>query len=290
MRRHALTIDLESWYHAENMRPVAPATEWPRLPSRLRQPAAALLELLAERATRATFFVLGDAAAREPELIREIAAAGHEIACHGWSHELIYRQTPAAFAEETHRAKALLEDLSGRPVEGYRASTFSITGRSLWALDLLAAEGFRYDSSIAPVRHDRYGIPGAPRTPHWRTVDGGRRIAEFPISFGRLLGLRLPVGGGFFRLLPLSWTQRALGLYEGRGEPAGIYLHPWEFDPEQPRPAGLPALRRFRHYVGLGSAMGKLRSLLERVPFTAMVDVLGDFLAGFEPRRSEAKA
>jgi len=290
MIRHALTVDLESWYHAENMRPVAPAAEWPRLASRLRQPTDALLGMLSARAIRATFFVLGDAAAREPALIREIAAAGHEIACHGWSHELIYRQTPEVFAEETRRAKALLEELAGAPVSGYRASTFSITERSLWALDILAAEGFRYDSSIAPVRHDRYGIPSAPRAPHWRDLAGGARIAEFPISFGSVLGARLPVGGGFFRLLPAAWTRKALERYARRGESGSIYLHPWEFDPEQPRPTGLPALRRFRHYVGIGSALGKLRLLLDRVPFAAMEDVLADSLRDFMPQRSETSA
>ncbi len=290
MIRHALTIDFESWYHAENVRPVAPVAEWPRLDSRLRQPTDLLLEMLAARSIRATFFVLGDAAAREPALVRAIAAAGHEVASHGWSHELIYRQTPGVFAEETRRAKALLEDLTGAPVSGYRASTFSITDRSLWALDILAAEGFRYDSSIAPVRHDRYGIPSAPRTPHWRALAGGARIAEFPVSFGSLLGVRLPVGGGFFRLLPARWTRRALERYSGRGEPAGIYLHPWEFDPEQPRPAGLPALRRFRHYVGIASARSKLGLLLDRLPFAAMEDVLADSLGDFAPRRAGTMA
>ncbi len=269
--RHALTIDVESWYHAENMRPVAPPATWDRLETRLARNVDVLLGLFDRHGVKATFFVLGDAANREPLVVRAIAARGHEIACHGWSHELVYRQSPEAFREETRRAKRLLEDLAQAPVNGYRASTFSIVERSLWALDVLAEEGFLYDSSIAPVRHDRYGIPGSPRAPHDRTLKSGATIKEFPVSCGSLLGVRLPVGGGFFRLLPLSWTRRALAT---RRAPGTIYLHPWEFDPDQPRPAGLPPLRRFRHYVGIGTALGKLDRLLGAVGFTTMADAL----------------
>jgi polysaccharide deacetylase family protein (PEP-CTERM system associated) len=274
--RHALTIDVECWYHAENLRPVAPASDWDRLETRVARNTDLLLELFDRRGVKATFFVLGDAARREPEVVRSIAARGHEVACHGWSHELVYRQTPEVFRDETRRAKAFLEDISGTAVTGYRASTFSIVERSLWALDILAEEGFLYDSSIAPVRHDRYGIPSSPRAPHLRPLRNGRAIAEFPVSCGSLLGWRLPVGGGFFRLLPLGWTRRALA---SREAPGTIYLHPWEFDPGQPRPAGLPALNRFRHYVGVGRSLGKLEELLEALPFAPMSDVLAAFPA-----------
>jgi polysaccharide deacetylase family protein (PEP-CTERM system associated) len=268
---HALTIDVESWYHAENMRPVAPPSAWDGLETRLKKNVDLLLDLFDRRGVRATFFVLGDAARREPGVVRAIAAEGHEVACHGWSHELVYRQTPEVFRDETRRAKRLLEDLAGAPVLGYRASTFSIVERSLWALDVLAEEGFSYDSSIAPVRHDRYGIPGSPRAPHDRALKGGGRITEFPVSCGSLLGWRLPVGGGFFRLLPLGWTRRALASLDG---PGTIYLHPWEFDPDQPRQKGLTALRRFRHYVGLSRSLGKLDRLLGSLRFQPMRDVL----------------
>jgi len=274
--RHALTIDVESWYHAENMRPVAPVATWDALETRLAGNVDRLLELFDRRGVKATFFVLGDAANREPEVVRAIAARGHEIGCHGWSHELIYRQTPQVFRDETRRAKRLLEDLAGAPVAGYRASTFSIVDRSLWALDILAEEGFHYDSSIAPVRHDRYGIPDSPRAPHDRTLKSGATITEFPVSCGSLLGWRLPVGGGFFRLLPLSWTRRALA---ARSEPGSIYLHPWEFDPDQPRAKGLPPLNRFRHYVGIGKSLAKLDALLASLPFAPMGEVLGALAA-----------
>ncbi len=269
--RHALTIDVESWYHAENMRPVAPRSAWDGLETRLERSVDLLLGLLDRRGVKATFFVLGDAANREPQVVRAIAARGHEVACHGWSHELVYRQAPDVFREETCRAKRLLEDLAGAPVIGYRAATFSIVDRSLWALDVLGEEGFRYDSSIAPVRHDRYGIPDSPRAPHDRTLRNGTSITEFPVSCGSLLGVRLPVGGGFFRLLPLGWTRRALARL---ATPGTIYLHPWEFDPDQPRPAGLPALNRFRHYVGIRKSLGKLDALLAALPFAPMAEVL----------------
>ncbi|MCK6458961.1 MAG: DUF3473 domain-containing protein [Planctomycetes bacterium] len=269
--RHALTVDVECWYHAENLRPVAPRSAWDGLETRVAGSTELLLDLFDRRGVKATFFVLGDAAAREPGVVRAIAARGHEVACHGWSHELVYRQTPEVFRDETRRAKAFLEDLAGAAVTGYRASTFSIVERSLWALDILAEEGFLYDSSIAPVRHDRYGIPSSPRAPHLRTLASGAAITEFPVSCGSLMGLRLPVGGGFFRLLPLGWTRGALA---SRQTPGTIYLHPWEFDPGQPRPAGLKALNRFRHYVGIGKALGKLDALLQALPFGPMSEVL----------------
>jgi polysaccharide deacetylase family protein (PEP-CTERM system associated) len=272
--RHALTIDVECWYHAENMRPVAPPSAWDSLESRLAPSVDRLLGLFDRRGAKATFFVLGDAARREPDVVRAIAGRGHEVGCHGWSHELVYRQTPAMFQEETRRAKRLLEDLAGSRVRGYRASTFSIVARSLWALEVLVKEGFLYDSSIAPVRHDRYGIPDAPPAPHVRTLESGARIVEFPVCCGRLLGWRLPVGGGFFRLLPLGWTRRALAAAAAAGRPGMIYLHPWEVDPGQRRPKGLSALRTFRHYARVGATLGKLDRLLGEAPFGPMAEVL----------------
>jgi len=271
---HALTIDVEEWFHAENMRPVAPPDAWARLERRLQPTVERMLALLDRRGVKATFFILGEAAASVPQVVRDIAARGHEIACHGWSHDLVYRQSPELFRSETHRAKVLLEDLSGHAVHGYRASTFSIVTRSLWALDVLADEGFTYDSSIAPLRHDRYGIADAPTAPHARQLAGGREIAEFPVSFGHLLGKRFPVGGGFFRLFPLAWTRRALAGYARRGRPAMLYLHPWEVDPEPPRVTGLPRANRFRHYARLATTERKLDRLLATTAFGTMADAL----------------
>jgi len=280
---HALTIDVEEWFHAENMRPVAPPEAWPRLERRVRPTVDRLLALLERRRVKATFFILGEAAASAPQVVKEIASAGHEVACHGWSHDLVYRQSPEVFRSETRRAKALLEDLSGHTVRGYRASTFSIVERSLWALDILEEEGFAYDSSIAPLRHDRYGIADAPAEPHLRQLEGGRVIAEFPVSFGRLLGKRFPVGGGFFRLFPLAWTRRALAAHARRGRPAMLYLHPWEVDPAPPRVGGLPRANRFRHYARIATTERKLDLLLASMPFGTMADALRRSLGSKEP-------
>ena len=276
--KHALTVDVEDWYQVENLRRAVPPERWSEQTARLDGNVDRLLALFQERDVKATFFVLGAAAERHPDVVRKIAAAGHEVASHGWSHDLIYRQEKETFREETRRSKALLEDLAQTPVEGYRASTFSITERSLWALDILAEEGFQYDSSIAPLRHDRYGIPGAPLEPHRRELEGGRTLVEFPVSFFSKLGCRFPLGGGFFRLFPLRWIVKGFEQYAARGMPAGLYLHPWEIDPDQPRVEGLGLLPRFRHYVGLSRTHAKLDRLLKEVSFTTMRDALATAL------------
>jgi len=272
--RHVLTVDVEDWYHVENLRRAIPPERWSAMEARLDGNVDRLLALFSERGARATFFVLGKAAERHPGVVRRIAEAGHEVGSHGWSHDLIYRQDRETFREETRRSKALLEDLAGAAVDGYRASTFSITERSLWALDILAEEGFRYDSSIAPLRHDRYGIPGAPARPHLRELSGGRTLAEFPVSFFSVLGWRFPLGGGFFRLFPLRFVVKGLAQYAARGVAGGIYVHPWEIDPDQPRVDGLALLPRFRHYVGLSRTHAKLERLLRAAEFTTMRDAL----------------
>jgi len=197
------------------------------------------------------------------------------VACHGYSHQLIYNQTPEVFRQETRRSQQILEDAIGNPIRGYRAASYSITRRSLWALDILHELGFRYDSSIFPVRHDRYGIPGAPRFPHNISLGGDKKILEFPVStlnFGRY---RLPVGGGgYFRIFPYSVIAHAISfLNKKEGQPAMFYLHPWELDPDQPRiQAGL--LSRFRHYHNLGKCEQRLRKLLRDKPFTTVTKVL----------------
>lgn len=274
MKAHALTIDVEDWYHVENLKPAAPPERWGEFEERLERSMARLLDLFDRRGVRATCFVLGRAAERSPRVVREIVARGHELACHGWSHELITRQTPETFREETRRAKAFLEDLSGVPVLGYRASTFSVTSQTLWALDILAELGFLYDSSIAPLRHDRYGIPGEERKPHARDLGGGRRIVEFPVSVMPVLGRAFPLGGGFFRLFPGAFASAAIERHEREGTPATFYLHPWEIDAEQPRVSSLRLTHRFRHYARLGATFGKLDALLRRHPFAPMRDVL----------------
>ncbi|HKV89193.1 MAG TPA: DUF3473 domain-containing protein, partial [Candidatus Dormibacteraeota bacterium] len=196
-------------------------------------------------------------------------------ASHGMSHRLVYTQTPEEFRSETRDAKALLEDLAQRPVEGYRAATYSITRRSLWALDILCEEGFRYDSSIFPMRHDRYGIPDAEPTPHVLTTPGGGRLVEFPISVLRYRGAKVPVaGGGYFRLFPYRFTRWALRRLNEQQQEFVFYIHPWEVDPEQPRVGDAGALSRFRHYLNLSRCAERLGRLLEDFEFDTMRSVL----------------
>jgi polysaccharide deacetylase family protein (PEP-CTERM system associated) len=233
-----------------------------------------LLDRLAERSLHATFFVLGQIAEHNPVLVRAIADAGHEVASHGWDHERLHNLTPARFREDVRRSKDALEQAAGRPVIGHRAPTFSIVPETLWALDVLVEEGFRYDSSIYPVHHDRYGIPLAPRTPFY--AEGNRhRILEIPPATLRLLGMNLPVGGGgYFRLLPLFFLHWAISQTRRTEEPPVVmlYFHPWEFDTEQQR-LPLQGLGRFRTYVGLGRSGRRLGTLLDLYRFARACDV-----------------
>jgi polysaccharide deacetylase family protein (PEP-CTERM system associated) len=222
-----------------------------------------------------TFFVLGWCAERSPQLIRRIADAGHEVACHGFSHQLIYTQTQDVFREEARRSKHSLEDTIGAPVTGYRAASFSITKQSLWALDVLIDLGFEYDSSVFPIQHDLYGIPGASRNIGPISAPSGRTIVEFPMSAASFAGVRVPVsGGGYFRLLPYPVTRAGLRqINERTGQPFTFYLHPWEVDPGQPR-VKVGWVSRFRHYNNLDKTHGRLRRLLSEFSFSTMRDVL----------------
>jgi polysaccharide deacetylase family protein (PEP-CTERM system associated) len=225
--------------------------------------------------THATFFVLGWVAERQPHLVRTIHARGHEVASHGYAHQRVYTQTPEVFRQETQRALRLLEDLVGTQVQGYRAASYSITRASLWALDILGEAGFTYDSSIFPIHHDRYGIPGYPRFSHVLQGYGGGQLIEFPISTVRWAGANLPIaGGGYFRLFPYALIAWGLRVINHRDQQSAlIYLHPWEIDPDQPRiPAGTMA--RFRQYVNLHATEPRLTRLLQSFRFGTMLDVL----------------
>jgi polysaccharide deacetylase family protein (PEP-CTERM system associated) len=270
--QNVLTIDLEEYFQVHAFENVIPRRDWERYPSRVAVGTRRLLRLLEEHGVRATFFVLGWVADRQPELLREIVAGGHEIATHGYWHQLIYRQTPSEFAADLRQALEAIRSSVGddRPL-GYRAPGFSITNASLWALDVLRDHGFRYDSSIFPlVAHDRYGLRGAPRFAH--RVENG--LWEFPLSTWRLGGQNWPVaGGGYFRLYPLWVTRHAIRRLNATSQPAIAYLHPWEFDPEQPVVANAPPLSRFRHYVNLGKTEARLRALLGEFDFAPMREV-----------------
>jgi len=273
--KNAFTVDVEDYFQVEGFARVVDRSSWDGFRTRVGGSTATLLEMLARRNIRATFFVLGWVARKHPEIVREIAAAGHEVASHGMSHRLIYTQTPAEFQRETRDAKALLEDLSRRPVLGYRAATYSITRRSLWALDILCEEGFLYDSSIFPMRHDRYGIPDAEPEPHILTTPSGAQLVEFPISVLRCAGARIPVGGGgYFRLFPYQFTRWALRRLNRQRQEFVFYIHPWEVDPEQPRIRAASALSRFRHYLNLDRCALRLGRLLDDFKFDTMHAVL----------------
>ncbi len=280
---NALTIDVEDYYHVEAFKDVIQASSWASRQSRVETNTRRLLDLLAEQETVATFFVLGWVAERHPVLVREIAQSGHEVACHGYSHNLVYRQTPKVFREETRRAKLVLEAQSQRRVRGYRAASWSITAKSRWALDVLTDLGFEYDSSIFPIRHDLYGEPGGERRLHRRTSRTGE-LVELPPATLSVAGWNVPVGGGgYFRLLPYGVTRRALrwiNRYER--QPFVFYLHPWEIDPDQPRIKG-SWKSRLRHYVNLHRVEPRLKRLLQEFRFTRVDDLLVglDVDAGF---------
>jgi len=271
----AMTVDVEDYFHVSAFaRTIAPE-QWPQWPSTVERNTRRLLDLFDESNIKATFFVLGWVAERHGPLIAEIHRRGHEIASHGYSHRLVYLQSPDIFRQETQQSKQLLEDIIQSPVTGYRAASYSITRQSLWALDILAELGFQWDSSIFPVYHDRYGMPDTPTRPYRITTASGAEILEFPLTTAQLFGYRMPAaGGGYFRLYPY-WLSRWL-LERARHEhgAAIFYLHPWEIDPEQPRVPGASLLSRFRHYNNLERCLPRLRQLLQDFQFGTVQDTL----------------
>ncbi len=271
---NALTVDVEDYFHVAALAEVIKPEDWSNHDLRVEQNTHKLLDLFDVYGVQATFFVLGWVAERCPELVREIARRGHEVASHGYSHQLVYSQTPEVFREETSHSKALLEDIVQQPIRGYRAASYSITNESKWALDTLIELGFEYDSSIFPIRHDRYGIPDAPDYPHVLTRDSGS-IVEFPLSALNVLGYRVPVaGGGYFRLYPYKLTRLLLKqLIRQTSRPFIFYLHPWEIDPDQPR-VNASRLSRFRHYNNLHVCEQRLERLLQDFSFTSVAEVL----------------
>jgi polysaccharide deacetylase family protein (PEP-CTERM system associated) len=280
---NALSVDVEEYFHAAIFRTATKSLPSGLLESRVERNVDSLLALLSQHATRATFFTLGEIAVSHPSVVRRIAAEGHEIACHGDHHEDVYRLSPGEFRADIRQAKAALEDLVGDPVIGYRAPNFSIGRAQSWAHQVLFEEGFRYDSSKYPILHDRYGDPNAPRFPYeiWRNGSAG--LIEFPVGTARILGVNLPIGGGgYFRLSPFGLIRLGLERVNAREQqPVMFYLHPWELDPDQPRPP-MAWRHRFRHYVGLESEATKLSSLLGKFHFGTARDVLR--LQGFRPR------
>jgi polysaccharide deacetylase family protein (PEP-CTERM system associated) len=290
---NAMSVDVEDYFHVAALANSIDRAKWNDMEYRAEANTRLLLDLFDEFQLKSTFFVLGWVARRSPALIREIHDRGHEIASHGMSHKLVYNQTPEEFTAETRESKALLEDIIGARVLGYRASTYSITNRSLWALDILKEAGFVYDSSIFPIRHDLYGIPDAPQSPALIATPKGARIIEFPMSTAPMFGTKLPVsGGGYFRLLPYWLTRAGLRkLNHELARPFIFYLHPWEVDPAQPR-VRTGWKSRLRHYTNLHRTEARLRRLIGEFKFAPVRKVLAmsELLpAELLPERIEAR-
>jgi polysaccharide deacetylase family protein (PEP-CTERM system associated) len=276
---NALTIDVEDYFQVTAFERHVRRDEWHHYPLRVENNTCKILDILEEYKVSATFFVLGWVAERLPILVRRIRDSGHEIASHGYGHELIYRIGPEKFRADVRKAKIILEDITGEKVCGYRAPSYSITRQSLWAFEILAAEGYTYDSSTFPVLHDIYGIPGGERFPHEiRTQAGTIRefpISTFPLKVGKWQSCMPIAGGGYLRLLPASLVGRAINYINTREkQPAVVYFHPWEIDPGQPRiKAGLKS--RFRHYLNLEKTEKRIIHLLENFSFSTVRNVLG---------------
>jgi polysaccharide deacetylase family protein (PEP-CTERM system associated) len=257
---NALTIDVEDYFQVSALAPHFPRSQWESVPCRVERNVDLILGLLDERDTKATFFTLGWIAERYPNLIRRIAAAGHEVASHGYGHERASAQTPKSFLADIKLARLVLENLTGTAVVGYRAPSFSIGAGNLWAHDCIAEADYRYSSSVYPVKHDHYGMPDSPRFAY-RLENG---LVEVPITTMRWFGRNWPAGGGgYFRLLPYAisrWQIQRVNRDDKRS--AIFYFHPWEVDPDQPRVREATARTRFRHYVNLEHTEGRLRRLL----------------------------
>ena len=273
---NVLTVDVEEYYHAAVFREATAGRDGEPWPSRVGASVHRLLEVFERTGARGTFFTLGEVARAHRSVVRDIARAGHEIACHGDRHAAVWSQSPAEFRADVRQAKATLEEVAGEAVLGYRAANFSIGRAQGWAYDVLIEEGFRYDSSVYPIWHDRYGDHRAPRFPHEirRSQDG--TLMEFPIGTLRILGCNLPIGGGgYFRLLPLAWTIRGIRRINTREQRSVMfYTHPWELDPGQPRPP-MGWRHRLRHYVGMEHQATKLEALLRGFAFGPAREALG---------------
>ena len=272
---NALTFDIEDYFQVEAFKQHIRYEEWPHYPIRVADNTRKIVEILDERGVKATFFMLGWVAERCPEMVKALAASGHEIASHGYAHQMVSKQTQQEFEADLIKSLEILEPLAGTKIIGYRAPTYSIIKDSFWALDILAKCGMKYDSSIFPIRHDRYGVPEAPRFPYQIYEQNGQNMIEFPISTVRVGKWNLPIaGGGYMRLLPYAVMKFGLRRVNREGQPAIVYLHPWELDPHQPRIPNIRATTRFRHYVNLHATADKLRSLIRDFEFAPVREVL----------------
>lgn len=273
--RHALSFDVEEYFQVANFYEQFPRAEWDAVESRLDVGMERILDALERHDTRATFFFLGWIAERHPRWVERCLAAGHEVASHGYDHVFLWELGEEGFDEDLAKTERALEAAGAPRPRGFRACTFTVTRRSWWAFDVLTRRGYEYDSSVHPVRHPVYGVPDfEPGISRVSSSDGERQLTEFPVTTWRFLGRNLPAGGGgYFRLYPLALTRAVIRGLERAGKPASLYLHPWEFDPEQPRvPAS--AFKRFRHYVNLDRSLPRLEALLAEFDFGSYAEVL----------------
>jgi polysaccharide deacetylase family protein (PEP-CTERM system associated) len=282
-RKHVMTVDVEDYFQVEAFSDRVSREDWKNFPSRVERGTRILLDLFDEHRVQATFFIVGWVADRNSSLVREIVARGHEPGCHSYWHRTVYSMTPEEFRGDTQRARDRIEQVGGKRVLGYRAPTWSITNECLWALDILSELGFEYDSSIYPIHHDLYGIPGAGRFPYKHHLKQGGELQEFPPATLKIAGAILPAaGGGYLRNFPLGYTHFAFQQFERTTSfPLVVYLHPWELDPDQPRIAGRWR-SRLRHYTNLSRMEEKLRSLLERYQFGPLRDWLEKPVSEFD--------
>ncbi len=273
--RHIMTVDVEDYFQVEAFAEIVSRESWDFWPCRVVESTRVALDLFDRYETKATFFFLGWIAKKFPALVREVQARGHELACHSFWHRPVYSLTPAEFREDTQQAKDVIEQASGTRVIGYRAPSWTITNRCMWALDILAEMGFLYDSSIFPIRHDIYGVPGAHRLPYTWSCGNGKNLREFPPATVRIAGLTLPAaGGGYLRILPIRYNEFAFRqMITKHQQSVVVYFHPWELDPDQPRIRAKPR-STFRHYTNLGKMQGRVRKLLEQYSFGTFRSVL----------------
>ena len=265
-----LTVDVEEYYHAEAFSGIIDRLERERYPTHVEKNTMELLRLFHECEVRGTFFILGSVAEKHPGLIRSIVESGHEIASHGTGHRMVTRMTPIEFREDVRKSRQILEDLTGKEVLGYRAPTFSIVKRTEWAYEILRDEGFRYSSSVFPIRHDRYGWAEFGLYPRKMAVRGDRWIWEVPLSVERVAGVNLPFGGGgYLRIYPLFLTKYFFRRLLRIGRPAIVYVHPWEIDRQHPR-IDMPVFKRIRHYLAIEGTKDKMQDLLRSYSFERM--------------------
>lgn len=270
--RNALSVDVEDWFQVGAFETVIDKADWDRLTPRVEGNTDAVLALFAESGVKATFFTLGWIAKRYPAMVRRIVDQGHEIASHGWDHQRVFTMTADRFRADLRVARDTIEDAAGVAVTGYRAPSFSIDQRTPWAHRVLADAGYAYSSSVAPVVHDHYGWPDAPKFANFPVP--GAELIELPITVARVAGRPIATGGGFFRLFPGAFTHQAIEQLNADGRPAIFYFHPWDMDPGQPRVANAPLKSKLRHYSRLGAMAGKLRTLIARHPWDRVDSVV----------------